>query len=189
MRSPQLHHLVVLILAGGCLSDTISYSPQEDDEAINSIVHVFSAPGAGGLTLSLCEDIAAVEDTNKCQVEHTVRGGGRGRRHEESHGGGGCGGCPSATVAVVTGTVSGGSLATPRLVKGEILLGRGINGDDPYGFPYDVTLSCEGMPTPCSLRGTLEDDGTLQVTFTDNVIAGAGSTEHAMTSVGEASCP
>lgn len=180
---------VLVIVAAGCLSDTFSYSPQQDDEAYNSIALVFSAPGTGGLTLALCEDLAAVEDTNTCQVEHTVRGGGRGRRHEASHGGGGCGGCSAATVAIVTGTVSGGGLTAPRMVKGEILLGRAISGDDPYGFPYEVALTCEGTTTPCSLRGTLEEDGSLQVTFNDSSMGGVGPSSLVMSPTAEASCP
>jgi len=188
MRRPQLHQFVVVILASGCLNDSASYSPQQDDEAINAIVHVFSAPGTGGLSLSLCEDVGAIEDSNTCQVLHTVRGGGQGRRHEESQGGVGCGGCPQATIAIVTGTVSGGTLTAPRMVRGEIQLGLGINHDDPYEFPYDVSLSCVDPMTPCSMTGTLEEDGSLQLRLSDSVGAGS-STESALTRGGEASCP
>lgn len=170
---------VVVIVAAGCLSDTVSYSPQRDDDAINAIVHIFAAPNTGGITLALCEDLDAVEDTNTCQVQHTVRGGGRGRRHEAESSGGGCGGCPLATVAFVTGTVSGGTFTTPQMVKGEITLGTGT-GDDPYGFPYRVTLSCEGMPT-CFFTGMLEEDGSLQIT--------SSGAEIVLARGGEASCP
>jgi hypothetical protein len=185
MRRLQLHHFVVVILASGCLNDTISYSPERDDEAMNAIVHEFSAPG--GLTLSLCENVAAPDvDPNDCDVEHTVRGGGRGREHEETRGVG-CGGCPSTTVANVKGTISGGGLAAPRMVTGQIGLG-GLGDDDPYEFPYHVTLTCEGTTSPCSLSGTLEADGSLQITLNDNAIGGS-STEHALIRGGDASCP
>lgn len=186
-RRPSLLHIVTLVVAAGCLSDTSSYSPQQDDEAIDAIVWQFSAAGTDGLTLSLCEDVAAVEDSNTCQVAHTVRGGGRGRRHEESFGGIGCGGCPFATVAVVKGTLSGGGLIGTRTVKGEITLGLGINGDDPYGFPYDVRLTCDGTPTPCSLSGTLEADGSLQVTLSEGLTGMAA--DHALIRGVPASCP
>lgn len=171
-------HALVIVFAG-CLSDSVSYSPQRDDDAINAIVYVFAAPGAGGLTVALCEDPDAVEDANTCQVQHTVRGGGRGRRHEEESGGVGCGGCPFATVAFVTGTVSGGTFTTPQMVKGEITLGYGT-GDDPYAFPYRVTLSCEGTPS-CYLTGMLEEDGSLQIT--------SSGAEVVLARGGEASCP
>jgi hypothetical protein len=171
-------HVLVIVFAG-CLGDTVSYSPQEDDDAINAIVYQFSAPGTAGLTVALCEDVDAVEDTNNCQVQHTVRGGGRGRRHEEDQGGVGCGGCPFATVAFVTGTVSGGSFTAPQKVKGEVTLGYGTS-DDPYAFPYRVTLTCEGTPG-CYLTGMLEEDGSLEIT-TPNA-------EVTLVRGAEASCP
>lgn len=151
---------ISVVVVAGCLSDTTSYTPEKDDEAMSALVHQFTAPGTAGLTVVLCEDIDATEDTNTCQVEHTVRGGGRGRRHEEESGGAGCGGCPAANVAYVKGTVSGGNFTAPQTVKGEVSLG---GGDDPYGFPYRVTLTCDGTPS-CFLTGDLAEDGSLQLT-------------------------
>jgi len=177
--------LVLIIIGAGCLSDTASYTPAKDDEAMAAIAKVFAAPGTGGLTVSLCEDVDAIEDTNNCQVGHTVRGGGRGRRHDQDSGGIGCGGCQYHTVAYVKGTVSGGPLAGPRAVTGEIQLGLGEN---PYGFPYDVDLDCDDTPSTCQLTGTLAEDGSLQLTFSDNMSA-ANTVTVDLTAVGEAACP
>ena len=171
-------HVLVIVFAG-CLGDSVSYSPEQDDDAINAIVYEFRAPGAAGLSVALCEDLDAVEDPSSCQVQHTVRGGGRGRSHEAEQGGVGCGGCPFATVAFVKGTVSGGSFSAPQAVTGEVTLGYGT-GDDPYGFPYRVTLTCEGTPS-CYLTGMLEEDGSLQIT--------AGGAEVGLVRGAEASCP
>jgi hypothetical protein len=119
---------------------------------------------SGGLEISLCEDVAAVEDGNTCQVEHVVRGDGRGKRHDASHGGAGCGGCPFANVAYVKGTVSGGSFAAPVEVAGEVNLAYADgDDDDPYGFPYVIRLRCTAAETPCSIEARLLENGTIEV--------------------------
>jgi hypothetical protein len=71
------------VLAAGCIpGEEASYSPEEDDAAIAAIASTWSA-SSPAISLSLCEDANAPEPDNTCQVEHVVRGGGRGRRHEE----------------------------------------------------------------------------------------------------------
>jgi hypothetical protein len=147
---------VLLFTLFGCLSDDVAYSPEQDDDAMTSITQSWSS---ASMTMSLCEDIAAIEDDNTCQVAHVVRGGGRGKRHVATHGGG-CGGCPFANVAYVKGTVTGS--AGPMEVVGEVSLASHGN-DDPYEFPYDIDLRCTSTESPCSIGARLLANGTIEV--------------------------
>lgn len=155
-----------LALAGACLSDSVQYSAADDDRAMAAIASTWTVTagfGAPPVRVTLCEDLTVVaDDENTCQVEHTVRGGGRGRDHEESHGGVGCGGCPFAAVAYVTGSVTLAPGDAPRPVAGTVTTSGGAGGDEAYEYPYSVQLSCTDPDQPCgSLYGTLEADGTL----------------------------
>ena len=173
--------MALLIIGTGCLTDSITYSPDKDDDAMAVIASRWTSPS--GLTLSLCEDVSAPEQGGGCDVEHVVRGGGRGRSHEEERGIG-CGGCPSRNLAVVNGFISGGGLSGTVMVKGEVTLG-GLGDENPYEFPYNVSFTCVGQP--CSFQGTLEEDGSLELTSYDSTTATSVIT--ALTVVGPASCP
>ncbi|MDX2089446.1 MAG: hypothetical protein SFX73_16455 [Kofleriaceae bacterium] len=177
-------NLFLLVLGVGCLSDSVHYTHEQDTEALSTNERAWTAPG--GLNLSLCEDVS-VPDTeeNDCQVQHVVRGDNRGREHEESTGGVGCGGCPFANVAYVRGTVSGGTFAQPVTVTGTVSLGYAA-GDDPYDYPYAVDMQCMA-PADCSLGGMLEADGTVNITFAEGL--GDAGAQLVFTPGGAASCP
>jgi len=177
-----LRHALFVLLAAGCLSDTVSYSPDQDDRAMAVIASVFSDTDQG-IVLSLCEDLAFVADDNTCQVEHVVRGGGRGIAHEEDHGNVGCGGCPLANVAAVKGTLTAGGLPAPVAVTGTVTLGSGTS-DEPYAFPYFVHLDCADEAQPCTIEGTLEEDGRLDATVT----VGGEPAERPLVRSGAATC-
>jgi hypothetical protein len=167
------------VLVVGCLSDTASYSPEDDTMAMTAIESTWSS---GDLVVSLCEDVTAPDaDENDCDVEHVVRGDGRGREHSEDHGGVGCGGCPFSAVAFVKGTVSGGGLPTPVSVTGEITLSA-TSSDDPYAYPYDVQLRCDAPGTSCTFYGTLDENGMLEIRSGSVAAATLGRTA-------PASCP
>ena len=160
-KLPRLLCHLAIVLGSGCLlGDEVSYSPQEDDAAIVAIASTWVG---ASFSLSLCEDLDAPEPDNTCQVDHAVRGGGRGRRHVETHGGVGCGGCPYEAVAFVRGAASGTGLPGTVAVEGEITLGR-TPDDEPYAFPYLVQLRCVTPGQTCALSGTLSEDGTLELT-------------------------
>jgi hypothetical protein len=151
---------IALVAVVGCIGGgaATSYTPEEDTIAMTSIVNTWSGDS---LTLSLCEDLAAPDDENTCQIEHVVRGGGRGRRHTEEHGGVGCGGCPFGIAAIVKGTFSDGSMAAPVAVFGEVYLG--VGEDDPYAFPFSFELQSADPNQHFVLIGTLHEDGTLEL--------------------------
>ena len=169
------------VLIVGCLGDSVSYAPADDDAAIAAIESSWSATGSD-LVVTLCEDVDAPPSDNDCQVEHVVRGDGRGEAHTEEHGGVGCGGCPFAAAAFVKGTVSGAGLPTPVSVTGEITLSATAD-DDPYAFPYDVQLRCDAPGATCSFFGTLFEDGTLELAGGATLPAGP------LARTGAASCP
>jgi hypothetical protein len=170
---------LVIVFVVGCLSDSTSYSPEDDTTAMDAIESTWSV---GDLVVTLCEDLTAPDvDENACDVEHVVRGDGRGREHSEDHGGVGCGGCPFAAAAYVKGTVSGGGLPTPVSVTGEIMLSYG-SSDDPYAYPYDVTLQCDAPGTSCAFYGTLHENGMLEIR--SGTVAAA-----TLPRMGAASCP
>lgn len=155
-----------------------------------AIASTWAAPGAGGASLFLCEDVTAVPDDNTCQVEHVVRGGGRGIAHEQEHGGG-CGGCPFANVAYVHGSLDGGGLPGPVAVTGAVTLAPGAGADTAYDFPYSVRLQCVDPAAPCTIYGTLEEDGRLELELPNALTGTAGSTgtTHLLTRTGAATCP
>lgn len=171
------------MLAAGCIGPEASYSPEEDDAAIAVVASTWSA-ASPALSLSLCEDVDAPEPESTCQVEHVVRGGGRGRRHDERHGGVGCGGCPFGAAAFVRGTVSGIGMAGTAAVAGEIAMGRAVDGD-AYAFPYDVTLQCVDPGQDCFLTGFLHEDGTLELDGTSSL----DTSTVTLTRTGAAACP
>ena len=189
LRRQRIHritrNLAIVLLAGCIPGETASYSPEEDDTAIAAIESSWSG-SSPALSLSLCEDVNAPEPDNTCQVQHAVRGGGRGRRHEESNGSIGCGGCPFAAAAFVRGTASGTGLPGTGTVAvaGEITLSS-FSADDPYAFPYHVELRCVDPGQTCSLFGTLNEDGTLELTSS----ADATATPVALARTGTATCP
>ena len=160
----------ILLVAGlfaltGCLPQEVGYSPEKDDAAMAVILGEFDGEG---LNLMLCEDVAAAEEqpNGDCQVDHVVRAGGLGERHREDHSGIGCGGCPFDVVAFVRGQVDGGPFAEPAAVSGRVHLQSGYD-DRPYAFPYYVDLYCDDEASPCSLGGTLHEDGRLELASFD----------------------
>lgn len=185
-RIRRIARNLVIVLAAGCIGrNIVSYSPEEDDTAIAAIASTWSA-STPALSISLCEDPTALEPDQPCQVQHMVRGEGRGRRHEEDNGSIGCGGCPFAAVAFVKGTASGAGLpgTGPVAIAGEVRLSF-ANPDDPYEFPYQVVLKCIDPLQPCSLFGTLQEDGTLELdSNTGDTVAPV-----ALARTGTATCP
>jgi hypothetical protein len=176
----RYRNLAIVILAGCLGRYDNEYSPAQDDMALAAIA---SAWAGGGMTLSLCEDVAAPDSDNTCQVEHVVRGGGRGSAHEETHGGGGCGGCPFGNAAYVKGTASGGGLTGTVNVAGEIRLGTSIE-HEPYAYPYAIQLHCTDPGQSCTLDGTVYEDGSVELERRDG---GTGIAMLART--GPAACP
>lgn len=154
-----------------CLSSTSTYDASQDDGAMSALTRSWAG---GGASLSLCEDLAAeatagtADAGNSCEVANVVLGGGRGSAHSISHGGG-CGGCPFANEAFVTGYATIDGIPSNSQVAGSVSLG-GDEGADPYGYPYYLALACTDPDHPCALDGTLQADGTLLLE-----LAGAGS--------------
>jgi len=181
-------HTLVALAATGCLSDSVEYEPRRDDIAMAEIASVWVQDGDQRAVLSLCEDVT-VPDRNPadCQVEHIVRGGGRGIAHEESHGGVGCGGCPFDNVAYVRGTAEGGGLTGKVAVVGTVQLSATAD-DDPYAYPYDFDLKCQDKTTPCSITGTLTRDGRLAATFTPGSATPSYKPSHHLARTGAATC-
>lgn len=176
-------NLVLVVLAAGCLSDSVEYTPEQDIQAFDDIARAWSAPD--GLALSLCEDPTAPgpDPDDTCQIEHVVRADGSAPADREEHGGG-CGGCPFSNVAYVRGTLSGTGLTEPVTVTGLIGLGRGA-GDDPYEYPYSVDLTC-AAPADCGLSGSLDPDGTLTIEYFHGL--DVSGTSFTFAPAGQASC-
>jgi hypothetical protein len=181
--------LALVLALAACLSDTVSYTPPQDDVAMATIERTLVEQGPHGLVLSICEDRARTDawtpPQEPCQVDHVVRGGGRGIAHEEDHGGGGCGGCPFTTVAYVRATADGGGLAAPLSLVGEVTLG---DEAAPYRLPYSVSLTCENPGTPCELSGVLREDGGIEATLVVGVPPSATTTTHPLSDAGAAGC-
>jgi hypothetical protein len=163
-RATRKAFTALIIFGLACSSYPREYSPQRDDSAMQAIASRWSESGAQGYVFSLCEDTqrALAEPADDCQVEHVIRGRGLGRQHTvDSSSEPGCGGCPFANVAYVTGTLSGGGLAAPVRVTGEVHAGEELN---VYGYPYFMDLHCEaGAAEPCFITATLKSDGTLEL--------------------------
>ena len=151
-----------LFLLTGCLPDGVGYSPEKDDEAMQTILSEF---GNADMNLSLCEDLetAGAQANGDCQIDHVVRAGGLGEKHHEEHSNIGCGGCPFELVAFVRGQVVGGPFAEPTPVRGQVHLQTYGASDRPYSFPYYVHVTCEDEAYPCSLEGTLYEDGRFEL--------------------------
>jgi hypothetical protein len=91
------------------------FSADSDTAAMAAMASAWSA--VGGLTVTLCEDIARSDASppDGCVVDHVVRGGGAGQNHCTSHPGGcGVGGCIYGNVAYVHGTADGNTCRTSR---------------------------------------------------------------------------
>jgi hypothetical protein len=167
-----------------------SYSPEQDDVAMAAIASAWSEPG--GLTLTLCEDVARAPEWTEpgCGIEHLVRGGGLGARHTERHDGScAMGGCLFSTAAWVRGTASGAGLAGDVPVSGTVYL-QSSSEDDPYGYPYSLSLTCDDANAPCRIGGDLEGSGALAATLALGPSGpGQGETRHALVRTGAAVCP
>lgn len=185
-RRPLPFLTLALVAAVAC-EDSVRYTQAEDEAAMALIASTWSEPAAGGLVLSLCEDVARSDawEGPDCRLEHVVRGGGRALEHTESRESCGMGGCIFGVHGYVVGTLQGGSLATPVSVRGSVSLGDGYE-DDPYALPWSLSVECEGAE-PCSLGGTIGRDGSLALTLTGP--GAAPGADHAMERSGDAACP
>ena len=166
-----------------------SYSPEEDDAAMAAIASAWGEPG--GLTLTLCEDVARAPEWTgpDCQVEHLVRGGGLGARHTERHDAS-CvaGGCPFSTAAWVSGTASGAGLVGDVPVTGTVWLQNSYE-EDPYGFPFALDLACDDADAPCRIFGELDAAGAVGATLVLGPSGpGQAETRHALARTGAAVC-
>ncbi len=165
MRRPPF--LIAGMVLVACLDPATSFDPAQDDTAVSAVTRNWSGSGA---TLSLCEDVAVAASTpaSGCQIANVARGGGLGVTHSQARGG--CGGCPLDNVAYVTGTVSSSTLPPGTAVSGQVDLGNGYD-DDPYAFPYTLELTCTDPSLECRITGTLEADGSLNLSIDDGGIA------------------
>ena len=134
-----------------CLSRQVSYTHKLDADAVTASTRVWSG---AGMTLTLCEDLAAEATTmeNDCQIDHVAMSGDRGAMRSENAGG--CGGCPEANVVLVKGTLDG------KAIEGMVDLGT-MYDHDPYAFPYTVDVHCVDPNPGCSFRAQLQADGSL----------------------------
>lgn len=195
MRRRTTRSLAVLgILAlCACSPHEVAYGPVLDVEAIGRAVGVWQGEVDGRvMTVTLCEDHAraAVEDSKAtddggCQREHLARSVG-GRSHiEPVRGGVGCGGCPFAVQAMITGELDHPDLPAPiSFTQGTLLLGDGYE-DDPYALPYNVDLGS----AQDGLGATLTTDGKLVLTLVNVSGSGGLRLPKALTYQGPASCP
>jgi hypothetical protein len=182
-ESIPMRLFTVCIALSACFPQSAVYDADHDDDAMAALTRTWSG---GGATLSLCEDVSVAASTpgDGCQIENVTRGGGLGEAHSEQRGG--CGGCPLANEAFVSGTISGGTLPDGTAVSGNVFLGSGYD-DDPYAFPYTVVLSCTDVAHPCSVTGTLESDGSLHLTVDPGGIATTPA-ELGLSPTGDATC-
>ena len=167
-----------------------SYSPEQDDAAMAAIASAWSEPG--GLTLTLCEDVARAPEWtgSDCQIEHLVRGGGLGTRHTEHHDGScAAGGCPFSAASWVRGTASGAGLVGDVPVKGTVWLQSSYE-EDPYGLPYSLDLACDDVDAPCTIYGELDASGAVAATLVLGPSSpGQAESRHALARTGAAVCP
>ena len=145
-----------------CLSHSDTWTVAEDQQVMDLVTSSWTS--ATGLALSLCEDVATADATvENCQYEHVVMAGTRA--HPGSFDmGPGCGGCPLAVAAFVSGHASGGGLTGDVQVQGQIILPSAYD-DDQYKFPYQLDLTCAGI-AGCTITGDLAEDGTIDATLT-----------------------
>jgi len=176
------------LLAAACLSSSTSYDPARDDQVVAVATGDYAAGGAGALTLVLCEDLAREAEWTgpACDLEHVVKGGGRGLAHRESHSGAECGGCPFQAAVLVRGQVAGGPFASPFQVEGAVWL-QDPRSRHPYDLPYQVDLRCRDGQQPCTIEGSVDAAGHLELKVSVGVPAGA--TLHALDRVGAPTCP
>jgi hypothetical protein len=141
-----------------CGNHQITFDAQHDDPAMLAVTRVWQG---SGVTLSLCEDIAAEPSVSVsgCEVAHVVRGGSRTATTTTNSAKGGCpGGCAGQNSAYVAGQLSQNGLELE--VSGVVILGS-LYDDDPYAYPYTFELSCPN--SGCTATGTLEANGTLHL--------------------------
>jgi hypothetical protein len=181
---------VLALFAMACFTDTVSYTPQQDEAAMATIAQTYQQAGPDGLVLSICEDTARSDPWqptgSDCQVGHVVKGGGRGVAHTEEHGNVGCGGCPFATVAYVRATADGPALGGPVSLGGEVVLG---DDNAPYTLPFTISLACEDPNAPCELSGVINVDGSITATLVVGTGSTAVTTGYGLSSAGQAACP
>lgn len=185
-RRPLPFLTLALVAAVAC-EDSVRYTLEEDEAAMALIASTWTEAAPGGLVLSLCEDVARSDawEGPDCRLEHVVRGGGRALEHTESRDGCGMGGCIYGVHGYVVGTLHGGTLSTPIIVRGSVSLGDGYE-DDPYALPWSLHADCEGAE-PCTVAGTIGRDGSLALTLTGP--GAAPATDHAMGRFADATCP
>ncbi len=168
---------------GGGDEITECFGPVNDAAAMTEIASAWNE--AGGLSLSLCEDVAKAEATpaNGCASIHVVRGGGLGAEQCVTHSTGGC--CAYRMVAYVHGVAAGAGLPDGTAVSGTVDLGT---QNDPYGHPYEVYVDCYPAGQ-CIIRGKLSADGRLDVTLTLGAGGSGPESHHVLDRAGPATCP
>lgn len=182
----QPSNFFLLAVGAGCLTDSVTYTRQQDTLAIVAIESHWTI--AGGGSLQLCELITTHDEDDTCAVDHVVHSGDNSI--PSSHERGGCGGCPLAVQAPVFGSIDLGDGSGPRAVQGVVNLQSGYD-DDPYAFPYQLDLSCVDDANPCTIGGTLDGFGGVHVEYYD---APAGQAIRPdvtldLARVGPAACP
>jgi hypothetical protein len=194
-RSASWHAWATLVALvapfAACRHDEVShcFSADSDTVAMAAIESAWSE--AGGLSLTLCEDVARSDASPQdgCVVDHVVRGAGAGQDQCTSHPDGcGAGGCPYENVAYVRGTAGGSPISGAVAVSGRVDLQWGY-ADDPYAYPYRLELSCDDPGAPCSINGTLESDGRVDVALTIGPPGSGSETHHVLDRTGAATCP
>ncbi len=189
LRLPRRRTLAlaaVVAAFAGCVDGKAHYDPAQDDSAMAAIASAWAE--AGGLSLSLCDDVTVSEKqpTDGCGTSHVVRGGELGATEAVSDPGG-CGGCGFYALAHVRGVASGAGLAGDVPVVGTVRVGGSHGTDDPYGFPYELGLTCDDPNQPCTIYGELDASGRLDAHLT---IGTAGhSVDHVLERIGAAACP
>ncbi len=159
--------LPALLVAGAvrCGPAAIEYSAQRDDQAIERIAHVWSGTvGKGPISISVCEDRAANDQLEEggCEVDHVVKGGGRGTtRTAEQVGSIGCGGCSMSALTEVVATVHMPD-GTSAVMRGTVRLGSAYE-EDPYAGDWGLWLATpEGYEGKAvQLEGRILEDGKL----------------------------
>jgi len=173
----------LLLIAGApalflTCSIAVDYDPERDDTAMARIEQLFSAGGAEGLELILCEDRLRADSASEhsCGVEHIVKGGGRGSEDGALRGGNDCSGCPDQAIAYVQGVVEGGPFDRQAGVQGVILF---KDYNDPYRLPYHVELDCIDEARPCRLVGQLDTEGLSLDVVLEGELQAEGTLLHA----------